>query len=127
MNDLIIQVPEIIQAGGTIQAESIFEKINSLAADGEETVKIFFGSGFLIGAAIQWVKNKFSVASGIAGLILAAIGIAILSQMNVFQQSFEDTIPPEEASVVNESTHLEAQPQLEDLIVLTVDDLGRAA
>lgn len=126
MNDLITQVPEIIQAGGTIQAESIFEKINSLAADGEDTAKVLFGAGFLIGAVIQWARNKFSVASGIAGLILAAIGIAILSQMSVFQQSFEDTIP-DEASVVNESTHLEAQPQLEDLIVLTADDLGRAA
>jgi hypothetical protein len=126
MNDLIIQFPEIIQAGGTIQAESIFEKINSLAADGEETAKVVFGAGFVVGAVIQWVKNKFSVASGIAGIILAAIGIAILSQMSVFQQSFEDTIP-DEASVVNESTHLDAQPQLEDLIVLTADDLGRAA
>ena len=126
MNDLIIHAPEIIQAGGTIQAESIFEKINSLAADGEETAKVLFGAGFLIGAVIQWIRNKFSVVSGIAGILLAAVGIAILSQMSVFQEAFEDTIP-DEASVVNESTYVEAQPQLEDSIVLTVDNLGRTA
>ena len=45
MNDLIIHVPEIIQAGGTIQAESIFDKIDTLASGAEETAKGFFASG----------------------------------------------------------------------------------
>lgn len=120
MNDLIIQ------AAGDIQAAGFFEQINSFAGSAEETAKVVFGAGFIVGAAIQWVKNKFSVASGIAGILLAVIGGAILAQMDVFQQSAEDTIP-EATPVVNESTLLEAQPQLEDQLVITVDDLGYAA
>lgn len=126
MNDLIIHVPEIIQAGGTIQAESIFDKIDTLASGAEETAKGFFASGFIIGAVVQWVKNKFSVASGIAGILLAAVGLAILTQMDVFKDAFADTVPSD-AQVVNEAPVLEAQPQLEDPIVITVDDLGFAA
>lgn len=126
MNDLIIQAAGVIQTDGTLQAAGFFDQINSLFASGEETAKAAFGSGFIIAAAIQWVRNKFSIASGIAGIFLAVIGGAIIAQMDVFQQSAEDTIP-DAAPVVNESTLLEAQPQLEDPIVLTVNDLGYAA
>ncbi|ASK67288.1 hypothetical protein CFK39_15705 (plasmid) [Brachybacterium avium] len=126
MNDLIIQAAGVIQTDGTLQAAGFFDQINTFAGLAEETAKVFFGAGFIVGAAIQWVKNKFSVASGIAGIFLAVIGGAILAQMDMFQQSAEDTIP-DAAPVVNESTLLEAQPQLEDPIVLTVDDLGYAA
>lgn len=126
MNDLIIQAAGVIQTDGTLQAAGFFDQIESLFNSGEETAKAAFGSGFIIAAAIQWVRNKFSIASGIAGIFLAVIGGAIISQMDVFQQSAEDTIP-DAAPVVNESTLLEAQLQLEDPIVLTVDDLGYAA
>lgn len=126
MNDLIIQAAGVIQTDGTLQAAGFFDQINTFAGLAEETAKVVFGAGFIVGAAIQWVKNKFSVASGIAGIFLAVIGGAILAQMDMFQQSAEDTIP-DAAPVVNESTLLEAQPQLEDPIVLTVDDLGYAA
>ncbi|MGO2719582.1 MAG: hypothetical protein ACTIAR_04675 [Brachybacterium tyrofermentans] len=126
MNDLIIQAAGVIQTDGTLQAAGFFDQINSLFSSGEETAKAAFGSGFIIAAAIQWIRNKFSIASGIAAIFLAVIGGAIISQMDVFQQSAEDTIP-DAAPVVNESTLLEAQPQLEDPIVLTVDDLGYVA
>lgn len=126
MNDLIIQAAGVIQTDGTLQAAGFFDQIESLFSSGADTAKMVFGSGFIIAAAIQWVKNKFSMASGIAAIFLAVIGGAIISQMDVFQQSAEDTIP-DAAPVVNESTLLEAQPQLEDPIVLTVDDLGYAA
>lgn len=126
MNDLIIQATGVIQTDGTLQATGFFDQINSLFSSGADTAKAVFGSGFIIAAAIQWIRNKFSIASGIAGIFLAVIGGAIISQMDVFQQSAEDTIPAA-APVVNASALLEAQPQLEDPIVLAVDDLGYAA
>lgn len=126
MNDRIIRAAGVIQTDGTLQAADIFEQIQSLFSSGEELAIGAFGSGFIIAAFVLWIKAKFSFQAAIAGLFLAVIGGAILSQLDMFQQSFEETIPGA-APVVNESAPLEAQPQLDDPIVITVDDLAHAA
>lgn len=122
MNALITTT---IYAAGDLQAAGIFGTIDSLAGSTRDTVLIVFTAGFFLGALITWMKNKFSVQSGILGLIMAAIGLAFLSQISAVQDMFSTTIEEETAEASVETAP--AELRLDEPIVLMVDDLERAA
>lgn len=128
MNDLIIQAAGAIQTDGVLHAEDIFETIESFSSQATDTAKIAIGAVFWVLALVAAFKSKFSVAGIIAGIIMAGIGTAVLSQIDIFTQSVEDTINQDEAASSSyESTLLEAQPDLEGPIVITVHDLAVVA
>lgn len=125
MSDILILAANFIQADGALHAESIFDQINGLANDSGETAKTIFGAGFIVGAVITWIKNKFSVQSAIVGLLLVGVGLAILSQLDVVKKTFEDTIAA--PTTVNEAPAFQAQDDLDGPVVITIDDLPGAA
>lgn len=104
---MIDLVTNLTAAGpDVVLAEDVFTKIESLAGSAKGTVLTVFGAAFFIGAVITWAKNRFSVTSGIVALILVAVGIAILSQVDQISTLFKDTVASVE---VNETPDLTAQ------------------
>lgn len=91
----------LLYSGNLILAESIFDKTDSLAGDAKTTVLAVFAAGFFIGALVTWAKAGFSVKSGIVSLIMVAIGLAILGQIDGIKQMFSDTVSTSSAT----STH----------------------
>lgn len=123
MNDLIIQAAGTIQADGVLHAEDIFQQVESFSSKATDTSKIAIGAVFWVVALVAAFKSKFSVGGIIAGIIMAGLGTAVLSQIDVLTESAEDTINQDQAASSSyESTLLEAQSDLEGPIVVTVHD-----
>lgn len=104
------------------EGESIFDKIDSIASDGKNTALTFFGAALFVGAVITWAKNRFSVTSGIVALIMVAIGLAVLSQVDAISSMFSNTIDPEAAPAVVE--HVDVAADLEGQMVISTDQVA---
>lgn len=127
MNSLVIQALATVP-DGTLQAEGIFEKVNSLAGNLQSTVLVLVGALLYVGAVVTFVKSRFSVGSGIVAFIMVAIGTAVLSQVSEIADLFSETVK-ESAPAVQETDPdvLASADVLDGIVVVDPDGTVLAA
>lgn len=111
----------LLYSDHVILAESIFEKMNSLAGDAKSTALILFAAGFFVGAIITWAKSGFSVKSGIVALIMVAVGLGLLGQVDSLKTLFSDTVSTTASSSLHQPA-IVASSDLEGPVTLVVGE-----
>ncbi|MGQ4519121.1 hypothetical protein ACUH92_08870 [Dermabacteraceae bacterium CCM 9520] len=105
-----------------LMAKDIFDWADSLGLRVKQTILGLFAVGFLLGAFVTWARKGFSFGAAIAGLIGAAFGIALISQLGLFEGMFKETNKNNAApssSVVKVVAHKQGAG-IEDRIVVEV-------
>lgn len=91
MNDLIIAAGTVY-TDGTLQAAGIFDAIDGLAADAKSTTLTAISGIIFVGALVNYVKAKFSTASLIVSLLMVAVALGFLSQVDSVKDLFGDEV-----------------------------------
>lgn len=91
MNDLIIAAGTAY-AEGTLQAEGVFDAINGLAADAKSTTLAAISGIIFVGALVNYIKSKFSTASLVVSILMVAIALGFLSQVDSVKNLFGEEV-----------------------------------
>ncbi|MGO3314631.1 MAG: hypothetical protein ACTIMA_12730 [Brachybacterium tyrofermentans] len=91
MNDLIIAAGTVY-TDGTLQAAGVFDAINGLGADAKSATLSFISGIIFVGALINYIRSKFSTASLIVSLLMVAVALGFLGQVDSVKELFGEEV-----------------------------------